>query len=524
MAPVLHGLNEFYRRRPLLVIWGVGLLLRWVTAVFAIGFFARDDYFHVLDISLAWIADPAFDWESSERAGAGIRSHLLPRIVQGALLGAEGIGITSPVGQLRAVYLLMGTYASLVIPGMWRLMDDRSPRAQILATWLAAAHFILPYAGTRLLIEAAALPPLVWGLALVRRDEREWDVLLGGFLIGLACWWRYQVGVMGLAVVFVLVFRRRWRPVGLLALGAMLAVSAQGVFDLATFGEFLGPVRGNIAANLEPHDALTDSSPFAYLGLWIALTLPPLTVWIVPLLYRAARTLPLVSVPWLAFVLFHSLVPHKEERFMLPALPLFLALLALTPDLLDSARGRFFAWGRRLRRVGFLAFVGVHSLALLIASGAQTQANARRAMEELRVDAQANAVVSMGPELQLFFLDRPELPTARTGRPDLVWLGRVLAEFQRDHERLPNRYLCFEPECGTMELMLASLALSCETPQVFPGFWADRLAYALNPEHNRRRASVWLYRCDRPSLARAMSHEVSQSVTRIGTTPRARRR
>lgn len=526
MAPLLYGLRDFYRRRPLLVIWGVGLLLRGLTAGFAIGFFARDDYFHVLDISLAWLDDPSFDWESSDRAGAGIRSHLLPRIVQGVLWVAESLGFTSPVGKLRLLYGVMGVYASLLIPGMWMLMRDQSPRSRELATWLASAHFLLPYAGTRLLIEAAAIPPLVWGIGFARRSEKSTDALLAGLLIGLACWWRYQVGVMGLAVAGVVAFsgRGRSKRIGALVAGALLALGAQGIFDLLTFGAFLGPVRGNILANLEPHEALTRSSPFAYLGLWLALTLPPLTVWLVPLLFRAARAMPLVSIPWAAFVVFHSLVPHKEERFMLPAVPMFLALLALTPELLDQARGRFFAWGRRLRRAGFATFLAVHGLALAVATTAETQANVRRAMDDLRLDGHANAVVSMGPELQLFFLDRPELPTARIGKPDLVWLGRELARFQRDLDRIPNRYLCFEPDCGTMELMLASLAMSCEPPQVFDGFWADRLAYRLNPRHNRRRSPVWLYRCDRPSLAQATSQRVSQSVTRIGTTPSPRDR
>ncbi|MEL6545122.1 MAG: hypothetical protein AAFQ82_10890, partial [Myxococcota bacterium] len=254
MAQILHRLSDIYRRHPLLCISLVGLALRSIAALWAIGFFARDDYFHVLDISLAWIDDPEFNWETSGRAGAGIRSHLLPRLVQGMVLAARALGIHSPTGTLQLIGLVLGAYATLAVPATWFLMREHSARARHLATWMVAAHFVLPYAGTRLLIEAAAIPPLLWGLAFAQRNQTARDALYAGFLIGLACWWRYQVGVVGLAVAAVLFWtsQAKLRQVGMLALGAFAALVLQGGFDLATFGEFLGPVRGNITANLTP--------------------------------------------------------------------------------------------------------------------------------------------------------------------------------------------------------------------------------------------------------------------------------
>ncbi|MEO1174534.1 MAG: hypothetical protein AAFX94_21140, partial [Myxococcota bacterium] len=321
MATVLQRLKS-----PL-AAWAVGLGLRWVAAVVAVGFFGRDDYFHVLDIALAWSDDPHFVWETSQRAGAGIRSHLIPRTIQGLLLSARALGLSDPVAQLRFIYVVVGTYSSLLIPATWFLCRRMSPRARLIATWLAATHFLLPYAGTRLLLEGVAMVPLTFGFAFLVGEPRSRDVFYAGVLIGLACWVRYQVGVMGLAAAAVLAFRDL-RAVGWLALGAAVAVTVQGIFDVATFGSFLGPVRGNIAANLAPHEGLTRSGPFSYLFFWLVLTVPPLSVVLLPLLFKAARQTPMLSIPWLAFVLFHSAVPHKEERFMLPALPLFVVLLA----------------------------------------------------------------------------------------------------------------------------------------------------------------------------------------------------
>lgn len=497
MAALLQRLSLSH---PLVAAWTVGLALRWVAAFTAVGFFGRDDYFHVLDIALAWIEDPDFVWETSDRAGAGIRSHLLPRLVQGVLLLGDSLGLTDPVPRLRFLYAVLGTYSSLLIPATWMLCTRFDPKTRVIATWLAATHFLLPYVGTRLLLEGVAMVPLTLGFAFLYRDDRTRDLVLAGVLIGLSCWLRYQVGVIGLAAACVLGLRSP-RSVLWLALGAGFTVLAQGLFDLATFGAFLGPIRGNIAANLNPHEGLTRSGPFSYLLLWLVLTVPPLSIVLVPLLFQAARRQPMLSIPWLAFVVFHTLVPHKEERFMLPAMPLFIVLLAMTPAVLGEAKGKLFVWVRRYQGAWAGLFLGVNVVALAIATTAQSQANVRDAMLNLHEDTQFTGLISMGPELQTFFLDRDDVSLARVSRPDLVWLGRVFADSQRSQAGLPNRFLCFEPDCGTMELMLATLALRCEAPKVFNGFWADRIAYQLNAKHNRRRAPVYLYACTRPALA-----------------------
>ncbi|MEL6761250.1 MAG: hypothetical protein AAFP04_12725 [Myxococcota bacterium] len=527
MDAFLRSSRRFLTEHPLLAVWLIGLGLRLACAWFAVGFFARDDYFHVLDIALAWIDDPTFVWETSDKAGAGIRSHLLPRIVEGLLRLGSALGLETPTAKLRFIQATLGVYASLLVPATWMLTERTSERTQRIATALAAAHFVFPYVGTRLLIESAAIPPMVFGLAWIRRGQSRstlWPFVVGGFLIGLACWLRYPIGVVGLSAAAVVAFSGYRAPhtsanaanravqVSAIAGGAAAAIVLQGLFDQLTVGEFLGPLRRNIEANLDPHERLTSSHPLSYLGLWVALTAPPLSVVVIPAMFKAGRREPITAIPWIAFVLFHSMIPHKEERFMIPALPLFTTMLAMVPDEIERSGGRFFAWAQRWRRPAWGFFAAIHAVALAIAVGAQSQANVRDAMTFLRDDGGANAVISLGPELQPFFLDRTDVPTARTSRPDLVWLGQVLAETQRQSDLIPNRFLCFESECGTLEVMLLALQLSCDPPTQFHGFWGDRLAFRLNPEHNRRRSTVNLYACRRPSLASATSHRVHRQV------------
>ncbi len=57
------------------------------------------------------------------------------------------------------------------------------------------------------------------------------------------------------------------------------------------------------------------------------LTLPPLTWWLAKPLWRAYRKAPLIGIPLGVFVIVHSIIPHKEERFLFSVLPLAFALL-----------------------------------------------------------------------------------------------------------------------------------------------------------------------------------------------------
>jgi hypothetical protein len=505
----IDRLRAWIQAHPLAAALLAGGAARLVAATVGLGFHARDDYFHVLLPALRWIEDPAFDWDSSGLPGAGIRSHLVPRAVWLVIRACHGAGIEEPGSVLRVLYTVAGAYALLVVPALWlaarRLLDDRGAR---LAVWFAALHFAMPYAGTRLLIEAMAMPPLALGIwaATFPTFRKQ---LLAGFLVGLACWFRYQVGAaalgIGIAVGIAAFGRSRWRgiavAVGGLASGGVIAVALQGLFDLMTTGGFLGPALRNIAANLEPPAGLSRSTPLAYLGIWLLLTAPPATLVLVPTMVRAGRRLALVAWPFVTFVLVHSAIPHKEERFMLPVLPLFLLLLAGAPRALEEASGRFWnalqrwwPWAR-----GWL--VAVHAVALLVACTSQSQKSLREALVAVREDPEARGLISIGPELQTFFLGGRRLVTARTAEIDIGWLVRTLEQAQQEG-LAPNRVITFEADRGKVEIMLLALGLRCEAPTRMSGWWLDRAVYALNPRRNERRSPILLYRCEPPALAR----------------------
>ncbi|MCK5688329.1 hypothetical protein KAI87_03610, partial [Myxococcota bacterium] len=349
---MLKNLRDLSLRHPIAMALILGALVRIIAAFWGTGFHARDDYFHVLEPAIHFAANPDFDWDHSSLAGAGIRSHLVPRTLGHVIRGLGGLGITDPETILSLLYLLLGLFNLPMIFGLWLLgRDSLDEETGIRAAFLGALFFIVPYAGTRLLIEALAMVPMTFGLWFVLK--KSWlSIFWGGVLIGLACWLRFQTGIaaVGLAIGLLLLHKKDggWKGAAMatsaLALGGGITVVAQALYDLATTGALLGPVVANIKVNLDPPAGLTHSSFFAYIGFWLLLTIPPASIVILPPLVAGARRFWLLNWTFLSFVLIHSLIAHKEERFMLPVLPIFLIYMAALPAGLRALKDKRWKW------------------------------------------------------------------------------------------------------------------------------------------------------------------------------------
>lgn len=500
MKQALHSL-----RWPLLA----GLLVRIIAATVGIGFHARDDYFHVLLPAMRWLDEPSFDWDHAATPGAGIRSHLVPRLIWCILKLAQSLGISSPENILRFISVLVGLYSLSVIPAVYgtarRLCDKKT--AQVSA-WAAALFFVMPYSGTKLLIEAMSMPWVAMGVyfcargitttsaanAVVSKELRQDGgygphlYALAGFCFGFACWLRYQTAVAALAIFILLLWQKRSRDALFYAAGGLVTVAFQGMFDFATTGVFLGPVIRNINVNLHPPQGLSHSSPLTYLGMWLLLTAPPLTFAIGPALWRAAKRLPLLTWPFVAFVAVHSLIAHKEERFMLPVMPLFLILLAA-------------AWGE-IKNNYWRAFAAVvYGAALILSITSQSQLHLHDVMTTLREDHDPTPIVFMGPEAQTFFLGSTQPPVYQKAKVDDIWLIETLQDAQKKYHQLPNRFVTYAVDADKMMVILPLFGLECDVPEEYSGWWLDKIIYRFNPKHNRRRSPILLWRCEKKSMA-----------------------
>ncbi|WP_244238623.1 hypothetical protein, partial [Corallococcus terminator] len=268
----------------------------------------------------------------------GARNWALPGLVAGLLGLGRLLGLTDPAGYLGLVkgfFALVGTATAWAT---WRLA--RVSGASSLAASAGAALFALAsvplYFAPRAMSENASVLPVVLGLALaLAPGASRRTLVVGASLLGLAVLLRLQNGVFCLGLLGVLLARRQWREAGwALAVLSGWAL-AFGLLDKLTWGRWFHSAIVYLDFNLVQGKAASfGTKPFEFYFRILGRAMPGLSMLVGALaLVGLPRARGLAAVT-AAFLLLHSLQPHKELRFLVPALPLLAALAGVG---LDSA-------------------------------------------------------------------------------------------------------------------------------------------------------------------------------------------
>lgn len=276
-------------------------------------------------------------WEYRE----GVRSWLLPGLL-GSLMKATawlGGGVTAYLAVIGAV--LSALSLSIVLVAWSWARNLAGPTAGMLAAAITATWFQLMYFASKPLTEAVAASTLFWGAYLLcgATGRSRALALSGGVLLGLTFVLRLHLAPA--ILVIAVIAWRRFPVAGWLAsafCGAMV-VAAAGALDWVTwdypFQSFGRYYQVNV---VEDRSAEYGVSPwYGYVGFYVL----HWSGFIVPfaiLTLIGARHAPAVLAIPLIIVLSHSLIGHKEFRFVFPALPFVLLLAAIgTVDLLKAA-------------------------------------------------------------------------------------------------------------------------------------------------------------------------------------------
>jgi GPI mannosyltransferase 3 len=250
---------------------------------------------------------------------AGMRGWLIPWIVAAPM--ALGRALAPDTGLDLLLPRLLAALASLAIVWSAWTIGARVSRAHallaaaVVATWFEAVHF-----GAQVMAEPLACVALFPAAALATAPApRRRALAAAGLLLGLTVLARPQYAPAALAIGLVPLWPRpAWRPLAALAAGAALALALGALADAAAGATPLAWVGAYVRENLLAGKAARFgvSPPWAYLGWWGV-------VWrwaAVPIalgLVAGRRRAPALLWAALAVLALHSLIGHKEYRFVL---------------------------------------------------------------------------------------------------------------------------------------------------------------------------------------------------------------
>lgn len=320
----------------LLVIALVALALRVGTAIQIPSLAHPDQVFQTMEpahrLAFGYGVKP-WEWR------IGARSWVVPAFLALVMRATSWMGPGSS-GYLGATAIVMSLLSlSAVWFGFAWGKRASGISAAIIAACACAIWYELIYFAPKTLYEVLGthlfLPGLYLGIYGEQGSERK-RMVWAGIFCGLAVSLRIQLAP---AVLFAVLYicRSNWRARTLfVSAGFLLPMIAFGLVDWFTWSYPFQSFIRYFSVNLLQHrSAIYGTEPWYWYGLILAKHFGPVLVFAL----LGVRRSPFLG--WMALIILasHSVIPHKEARFLYPMAPMIITLAALgIVEMTEAAR------------------------------------------------------------------------------------------------------------------------------------------------------------------------------------------
>lgn len=455
-------------------------------AVFSGGFLASDDH-HVVIGAADQIA-----------SGVGLpptyaRSALFPGVIAGIMTVTRAVGIHDPGVEMLIVRLLQALYSLLVVYFVYRLLErELGEGSALFGGVLAAAFFVMPVTAVHQLEESVCQVPLLAACWWWRRTEdgRQPSAVwagLAGAALATALILRFPlIGFVVAFVIMVLLTRPpiTWQTKLAFLGGLSLVIVLQGYSNAVVNHQWWYSFIHRLGPMLHPQrmamdaDGYPSSPPWHYILTLLAALIPPASVLLLAAAVKGGMRLQFLAIATLAFLVSHSLIANKQERFLLPILPLLFILIVaglpwLAARIAPAYRGMW--W--------YFWIVNAAVLMVLTFSFAKKDRVEPLLYVYRRHDATGVLLAQYNQTfgVPVYYLGKPQPPVLVVVKGQEVTAGTTPINYVILYSDTPEADRVFLAGALHRNLTL----LTTITPSL-----ADRLAHAINPRRNKARTAV----------------------------------
>jgi GPI mannosyltransferase 3 len=306
-----------------------GLFVLVITSVFSLGYNNFDEHFQILEFcnyKMGFTPASQLAWEYHEQ----IRPALQPFMAYAVASFLNALNLYNPFTVafiLRfCTALLTWLVARRLVPRLMPAFNTESGKKIFI--WSSFFLWFVAYVGVR--FSAENLSGIFFFLAISllpgidNKETKSQKIALAGLLLGFALFLRIQIGFafVGLAVWGLFLQKWKWNIWLWLIAGGIVAAALSIAADYWLYGEWLLTPLKYIDVNLFQNKAseFGTSPVWQYFISFIESAVPPLSIvlLVLILLGTGRRPLHLFSLMLIPFFIGHSLVAHKEMRFLFP--------------------------------------------------------------------------------------------------------------------------------------------------------------------------------------------------------------
>jgi hypothetical protein len=269
----------------------------------------------------------------------GIRSAFLPALFAGPVWLGDWLA-PGGAGAFIVPRLVVALASLSIVVAAWFFGARISRMHAIIAALATAIWFEVVYFAPHTLGEPLATALIVPAALLLTGNPSQKRLCIGGGLLALAFVWRFQYAP-AMSVLVLGACWGQWRRAFLLAAGALAVLLIAAMVDAAHGDVPFEWLILNIRQNLL-HDRASEygvASTLAYVHL-LRIIWSGAALLLLCALWRGCRHVPLLVVAAVVNIAFHSVIAHKEYRFIFLSVVLLIIAAAL-----GSAD-----WGQMMRR------------------------------------------------------------------------------------------------------------------------------------------------------------------------------
>ncbi len=303
----------------------ISLIIIFLSACFGYGYLHPDEHHQILEFANSKIIDIDFPlpWEYYVE----MRPSLQPWIAFIIINLFHFIGIEDPFFIAFVIRLLGGLAFWIVILKTAPFWVDKYFKHQLTDNQFKAITFlfwIVPFIATRFSSENLSGILLVLGLFFFLKGENKKDYFLAGFILASSFFFRFQIGIIIFTIlIHSLFFKRKiFQVYFLLFLGSLPVIFINIYLDFLFYEKWTISAINYFTQNII-NDAASNfgiSPWYAYFSAFIEKIYPPFSIFLLFLFFTGLVRLRRDLMVWVsvAFIIVHSIVPHKEPRFLFP--------------------------------------------------------------------------------------------------------------------------------------------------------------------------------------------------------------
>lgn len=496
--------KRYWDEHPLAVIMGLAVVFRLLASVFAKGWGMFDDHFIVIESAGSWVAGHDYnDWLPGSPGNHGPTGHnfFYPGLNFIFFLFLKWCGITDPQTKMFFVRLVHAAISLMTVYLGYRIAEKlQDKKAARLAGILLAIFWFMPWMSVRNLVEMVCIPCIMAGYWIVIKKGSDPRVFLTWFLsglfFGLAVNIRPQTVFFPIGIGFVLLFKLKWKELSGLSLGSIIIFALiQGGIDLVIWGKPFVELLEYVNVCFTERNDYISLPWYNYFLTIFAMLIPPVSFFIFFGYIRTWRKLLLFFIPILLYFAFHSYFPNKQERFILPMIPVFIVIGTMGwNDFLKKSK--FWQHHGRLLRSCWVFFWIINTILLVTFTFTYSKKARVEAMHYLsrypHIRAMAVVDEENSPELMpKFYLD--QWPVSYNEFVGDLSADSILATAYRYRDTNPPGFLLFSGDKNVQPLVVKARKyfpyLVHETT-IEPGF-IDRFVHWLNPINKNRRLFIY---------------------------------